>query len=164
MAAHAVLCNRGLRNATEKLAVGAEVTASCVEGDTDFLLPGPAQARADRAEPRRDPESEHENHDDVGLACRDFVINGCVKIHPKALLNYDTLDASTKALVGKEMKEFYPQKIVEGVATLAAASVQPKRIIVRMSDCTSTEYKRLVGGDRYEPDQENLTLNTVAAT
>ena len=79
--------------------------------------------------------------------------------YPKALLNYDTLDAETKALVDAKMKgygspkEFYVQKIVEGVATLAA-SVYPKRIIVRLSDFNSNKYKSLVGSEQHEPDEE----------
>merc|ERR1712060_341340 len=86
--------------------------------------------------------------------------NDGIGVHPKALLNYDTIDADTKALVDAKMKgyaspkEFYVQKIVEGVATLAA-SVYPKRIIVRLSDFKSNEYKSLIGGAAYEPDEEN---------
>jgi len=96
----------------------------------------------------------------IGLARLEFVINNAIGVHPKALLNYDTIDADTKALIDARMvgygspKEFYVQKIVEGVATLAA-SVYPKRIIVRLSDFKSNEYKSLIGGEQYEPDEEN---------
>ena len=96
----------------------------------------------------------------IGLARLEFVINNAIGVHPKALLNYDTLDAETKALVDDRMrgyaspKEFYINKIAEGVATLAA-SVYPKRIIVRLSDFKSNEYKSLIGGEQYEPDEEN---------
>merc|ERR1712039_237953 len=98
--------------------------------------------------------------DGIGLARLEFVINNAIGVHPKALLNYDTLDAATKDLIDAKMKgygspkEFYTQKIVEGVATLVA-SVYPKRIIVRLSDFKSNEYKSLIGGDKYEPDEEN---------
>merc|ERR1719356_661395 len=100
-------------------------------------------------------------NDGIGLARLEFVINNAIGVHPKALLNYDTRDADTKALVDAKMKgygspkEFYVQKIVEGVATLAA-SVYPKRIIVRLSDFKSNEYKSLIGGDKYEPAEEFL--------
>merc|ERR1711963_656006 len=99
-------------------------------------------------------------NDGIGLARLEFVINNAIGVHPKALLNYGTLDAETKALVDERMKgygspkEFYVQKIAEGVATLAC-SVYPKRIIVRLSDFKSNEYKSLIGGDKYEPDEEN---------
>merc|ERR1719188_2345787 len=82
----------------------------------------------------------------IGLARLEFVINNAIGIHPKALLNYDTIDAQTKALIDERIKG--------GVATLAA-SVSPKRIIVRLSDFKSNEYKSLIGGDQYEPDEEN---------
>ncbi|CAK0858372.1 unnamed protein product [Prorocentrum cordatum] len=90
----------------------------------------------------------------------EFVINNAIGIHPKALLNYDTIDADTKAVIDAKIKgysspvEFYVSKIAEGVATLAA-SVYPKRIIVRLSDFKSNEYKSLIGGEAYEPDEEN---------
>ena len=90
----------------------------------------------------------------------EFVINDAIGVHPKALLNYDTIDADAKALIDAKMKgysspkEFYTQKIVEGVATLAC-SVYPKKIIVRLSDFKSNEYKSLIGGEQYEPDEEN---------
>jgi len=96
----------------------------------------------------------------IGLARLEFVINNAIGVHPKALLNYDTLDAETKELVDQKMvgytspKEFYIAKIAEGVATLAC-SVYPKRIIVRLSDFKSNEYKSLIGGENYEPDEEN---------
>ena len=88
------------------------------------------------------------------------MINNAIGIHPKALLNYDTIDADTKAKIDERIAgyaspvDFYVEKIVEGVATLAA-SVYPKRIIVRLSDFKSNEYKSLIGGEIYEPDEEN---------
>merc|ERR1712127_924011 len=111
---------------------GDEVTVSCAEGDTGRIYDG----------------------------LLEFVINNAIGVHPKALLNYDTIDASTKALIDERIAgyaspvDFYVEKIVEGVATLAA-SVYPKRIIVRLSDFKSNEYKSLIGGEKYEPDEEN---------
>merc|ERR1711874_588915 len=99
-------------------------------------------------------------NDGIGLARLEFVINNAIGVHPKALLNYETLAQDTKQLVDNKMegyaspKDFYVQKIAEGVATLAA-SVYPKRIIVRLSDFKSNEYKSLIGGEEYEPDEEN---------
>lgn len=167
----------GAGDATEKLAVGDEVTVSCAEGDTGRIYKG--SLKFERTETDLgvlpevgmkimmnvgNPESAFTfgqlPSDGIGLARLEFVINNAIGIHPKALLNYDTLDGETKELVDAKMKgygapkEFYVQKIVEGVATLAA-SVYPKRIIVRLSDFKSNEYKSLIGGDKYEPDEEN---------
>merc|ERR1719330_1856497 len=83
----------------------------------------------------------------IGLARLEFVINNAIGVHPKALV-----DAKMRGYSSPE--EFYVQKIAEGVATLAA-SVYPKRIIVRLSDFKSNEYKSLIGGEEYEPDEEN---------
>jgi pyruvate,water dikinase len=167
----------GAGDATEKLNVGAEVTVSCAEGDTGRIYKG----LLDFEKTEQDlgdiptvgmkimmnvgnPETAFTfgqlPNDGIGLARLEFVINNAIGVHPKALLNYATLDAETKALVDKKMrgysspKEFYVQKIVEGVSTLAC-SVYPKRIIVRLSDFKSNEYKSLIGGDQYEPDEEN---------
>mmetsp|Transcript_8658 Transcript_8658/g.23581 ORF Transcript_8658/g.23581 Transcript_8658/m.23581 type:complete len:889 (-) Transcript_8658:399-3065(-) len=167
----------GCGDATEKLAVGQQVTVSCNEGDTGFIYDG--MLKFERTEqdlgelPKvgmkimmnvGNPESAFTfgqlPNDGIGLARLEFVINNCIGVHPKALLNYDTIDASTKKLIDAKMKgysspkEFYIQKIVEGVATLAA-SVYPKKIIVRLSDFKSNEYKSLIGGEFYEPDEEN---------
>jgi len=167
----------GSGDATEKLSPGMEVTVSCAEGDTGFIYKG--LKKFERTEQDLgelpevgmkimmnvgNPESAFTfgqlPNAGIGLARLEFVINNAIGVHPKALLNYDTLDADTKAIIDKRMlgygspKEFYVQKIVEGVATLAA-SVYPKRIIVRLSDFKSNEYKSLIGGPEYEPDEEN---------
>mmetsp|Transcript_84879 Transcript_84879/g.181871 ORF Transcript_84879/g.181871 Transcript_84879/m.181871 type:complete len:905 (-) Transcript_84879:87-2801(-) len=167
----------GCGDATDKLKVGDEVTVSCAEGDTGLIYKG--QLKFERTEqdlgdlPKvgmkimmnvGNPETAFAfgqlPHQGIGLARLEFVINNAIGVHPKALLNYDTIDAETKALIDKKMqgygspKEFYVQKIVEGVATLAA-SVYPQRIIVRLSDFKSNEYKSLIGGEQYEPDEEN---------
>merc|ERR1719281_2237657 len=167
----------GCGDATDKLAPGDEVTVSCCEGDTGKIYKGLLKferTTQDIGELPKvgmkimmnvgNPETAFTfgqlPNDGIGLARLEFVINNAIGVHPKALLNYDTLDADTKALVAKRMqgygspKQFYVQKIVEGVATLAA-SVYPKRIIVRLSDFKSNEYKSLIGGSEYEPDEEN---------
>jgi len=167
----------GCGDATDKVAKGDEVTVSCAEGDTGFIYKGLLEFERNVQDlgelPPVDmkimmnvgnPETAFTfgqlPNEGIGLARLEFVINNAIGVHPKALLNYDTIDASTKALIDERMtgygspKEFYVQKIVEGVATLAA-SVYPKRIIVRLSDFKSNEYKSLIGGDQYEPDEEN---------
>ena len=95
----------------------------------------------------------------IGLARLEFVINNAIGVHPKALFNYDTLDAAIKASVdaGRKgycgPKDFYAQKIVKDVVTLDSSDY-PERIIVRLSDSKSNEHKSLIGGDQYEPDEE----------
>ena len=90
----------------------------------------------------------------------EFVINNAIGVHPKALIDYETLDAVTKGLADETMKgygspkESYVQKIVEGVATLDS-SVYPKRIIVRLSDVKTHEYENRMSGNQCEPDDEN---------
>jgi len=167
----------GSGDATEKLADGTEVTVSCSEGDTGRIYNG--LLKFERTEqdlgelpPVKmkimmnvgNPETAFSfgqlPNEGIGLARLEFVINNAIGVHPKALLEYSTLDADTKALVDAKMKgytspkDFYVSKIAEGVATLAC-SVYPKRIIVRLSDFKSNEYKSLIGGENYEPDEEN---------
>jgi len=167
----------GCGDATDKLAAGDEVTVSCCEGDTGMIYQGLLKFEKTETDvgvlPKvgmkimmnvGNPESAFTfgqlPNDGIGLARLEFVINNAIGVHPKALLNLDSMDAETKALIDERMKgyktptEFYTQKIVEGVSTLAA-SVYPKRIIVRLSDFKSNEYKSLIGGDKYEPDEEN---------
>ena len=99
-------------------------------------------------------------NDGVGLARLEFVINNMVGIHPKAILNADAMPAAIQAVIKSRSrgyanpKQFYIDKVAEGVATIAAA-FYPKPVIVRTSDFKSNEYKKLVGGDIYEPDEEN---------
>jgi len=167
----------GAGDATDKLATGDEVTVSCAEGDTGFIYSGLKEFQRTEQDlgtmpeiPMKimmnvgNPESAFAfgqlPNAGIGLARLEFVINNAIGVHPKALLAYDTLDADTKSLVDEKMKgyaspkEFYINKIAEGVATLAC-SVYPKRIIVRLSDFKSNEYKSLIGGEQYEPDEEN---------
>jgi pyruvate,water dikinase len=167
----------GCGDATDKLAPGDECTVSCAEGDTGRIYKGLLKFEKTETDLGELPEVDMKimmnvgnpesaftfgqlPSDGIGLARLEFVINNAIGVHPKALLNYDTIDADTKALIDAKMKgygspkEFYTQKIVEGVATLAC-SVYPKKIIVRLSDFKSNEYKSLIGGDQYEPDEEN---------
>jgi len=167
----------GCGDATDKVTKGDEVTVSCAEGDTGFIYKGLQKFERNVQELGElppvgmkimmnvgNPETAFTfgqlPNDGIGLARLEFVINNAIGVHPKALLNYDTIDADTKAKIDQRMKgygspkEFYIQKIVEGVSTLAA-SVYPKRIIVRLSDFKSNEYKSLIGGEQYEPDEEN---------
>jgi len=167
----------GCGDATDKLGVGSEVTVSCCEGDTGKIYEGLLKFEKTETDvgvlPKvgmkimmnvGNPESAFTfgqlPNDGIGLARLEFVINNAIGVHPKALLNLDSMDAETKGLIAERMKgyatptQFYIQKIVEGVSTLAC-SVYPKRIIVRLSDFKSNEYKSLIGGDKYEPDEEN---------
>eukprot|EP00437_Effrenium_voratum_P032995 CAMPEP_0181471460 /NCGR_PEP_ID=MMETSP1110-20121109/39084_1 /TAXON_ID=174948 /ORGANISM="Symbiodinium sp., Strain CCMP421" /LENGTH=874 /DNA_ID=CAMNT_0023596475 /DNA_START=56 /DNA_END=2676 /DNA_ORIENTATION=+ len=167
----------GCGDATDKVKKGDAVTVSCAEGDTGYIYKGElkfeknVQDLGDLPEVGLkimmnvgNPETAFSfgqlPNEGIGLARLEFVINNAIGVHPKALLNYDTLDAETKGLIDERMrgydgpKDFYIKKIAEGIATLAA-SVYPKRIIVRLSDFKSNEYKSLIGGEQYEPDEEN---------
>ena len=98
-------------------------------------------------------------HKGVGLARLEFIINRQIGIHPKALLEYDTQDAETQNTIDAltagyaSPVDFYVEKIVEGVATIAAA-FYPEKVIVRLSDFKSNEYANLIGGEQYEPEEE----------
>eukprot|EP00403_Amphidinium_massartii_P021734 CAMPEP_0178398392 /NCGR_PEP_ID=MMETSP0689_2-20121128/14749_1 /TAXON_ID=160604 /ORGANISM="Amphidinium massartii, Strain CS-259" /LENGTH=890 /DNA_ID=CAMNT_0020019153 /DNA_START=81 /DNA_END=2753 /DNA_ORIENTATION=+ len=167
----------GAGDATDKLSAGDEVTVSCAEGDTGRIYKGLLKFERTEQDVGELPEVDMKimmnvgnpesafafgqlPSDGIGLARLEFVINNAIGIHPKALLNLESVEGETRKLIEEKIRgydsprEFYVQKIVEGVATLAA-SVYPKRIIVRLSDFKSNEYKSLLGGDLYEPDEEN---------
>jgi len=167
----------GTGDATDKLSSGDSVTISCAEGDTGFIYDGELKFNRDVKDlgvlpelgfkimmnvgnPSAAFEFGQIPNAGIGLARLEFVINNAIGIHPKALLNYDANSAEVKAKIDARIKgyaspvDFYIEKIKEGVATLAA-SVYPKRIIVRLSDFKSNEYKSLIGGAAYEPDEEN---------
>jgi pyruvate,water dikinase len=167
----------GCGNATEVIEDGAEVTVSCAEGDEGFVYEGrldfeeknieldslpeiPVKIMMNVGNPDRAFDFANIPNRGVGLARLEFIINRMIGVHPKALLEYDTLDADTKAAVDDQMAgypdpvEFFVDKLAEGVATIAAAFA-PEPVIVRMSDFKSNEYANLIGGDRYEPDEEN---------
>ncbi|GMU73513.1 MAG: phosphoenolpyruvate synthase [Burkholderiales bacterium] len=170
----------GCVDATRTLAEGAEVTVSCAEGDTghvyrgiigieiadvalDRMPPCPTKIMMNVGNPELAFSFQRLPNEGVGLARLEFIIGRNVGIHPKALLEYATLPADLKAQIAPRIAaygdpvEFYVAKIAEGVATIAAA-FWPKKVIVRLSDFKSNEYRSLVGGERYEPHEENPML------
>ncbi len=170
----------GCEDATETLKEGAEVTVSCAEGDTGYIYDGKMEFEAIEVELARMPPIPVKiamnvgnpqlafdfcqlPNEGVGLARLEFIISNTIGIHPKACLEYATLPAELKAQVAKQARgyenpvRFYVDKIAEGVATIAAA-FWPKKVIVRLSDFKSNEYRNLVGGARYEPHEENPML------
>ncbi len=170
----------GCGEATERLKDGQAVTVSCAEGDTgnvfEGLLPFEVSSR-ERGEMPRIPVKIAMNvgnpqlafefcqlpNAGVGLARLEFIINNEIGIHPRACLEYAELPSELKKKVDEKTRgypdprTFFREKMVEGVATIAAA-FWPKPVIVRLSDFKSNEYKKLLGGERYEPDEENPML------
>lgn len=170
----------GAGNATEVLKDGMEVTVSCAEGDTGFIYEGrldfeiqknsidsmpklPFKIMMNVGNPDRAFDFAQLPNQGIGLARLEFIINRMIGVHPKALLNYDTLPRDIRQAVDLRAAgyaspvDFYVEKLVEGIATLAAAFA-PKRVIVRMSDFKSNEYANLIGGKLYEPEEENPML------
>src|SRR5918996_5728339 len=170
----------GCGDATHRLKDGQAVTVSCADGDTgniyEGLLPFEVSSRERGEMPRipvkiamnvGNPELAFEfaqlPNAGVGLARLEFIINNEIGVHPRACLEYDGLPPKLKAKLDEKMRgysdarRFYREKLVEGVATIAAA-FWPKPVIVRLSDFKSNEYKKLLGGERYEPDEENPML------
>ena len=170
----------GCADATTVLKDGDIVTVSCAEGDTGNIYSGklsferteveldnmpaaPTKVMLNVANPDLAFEfSQLPNHG-VGLARLEFIINRQIGIHPRALLEFDSLPADLKAKVAARIhgyaspKQFFVQRLSEGIATIAAA-FSPQPVIVRMSDFKSNEYANLLGGDRYEPHEENPML------
>jgi pyruvate,water dikinase len=170
----------GCEDATRVLAEGDLVTVSCAEGDTghvykgmlpidvvdialDRMPPSPTKIMMNVGNPELAFEFQRLPNEGVGLARLEFIINRNVGIHPKALLELDRQPAELRREIEARIAgypgptEFYVHKIAEGVATIAAAFF-PKKVIVRLSDFKSNEYKNLLGGDRYEPNEENPML------
>ncbi|TMH70198.1 MAG: phosphoenolpyruvate synthase [Betaproteobacteria bacterium] len=170
----------GCGDATDRLKDGQAVTVSCAEGDTgsvfDGLLPFEVSSR-ERGEMPRIPVKIAMNvgnpqlafefaqlpNAGVGLARLEFIINNEIGVHPRACLDYPKLEGTLKRKVEEatrgypDPRTFFIEKMVEGVATIAAA-FWPKPVIVRLSDFKSNEYRKLLGGERYEPDEENPML------
>ncbi|MEM5553015.1 phosphoenolpyruvate synthase [Pseudoalteromonas neustonica] len=167
----------GCGNATDLIKAGQEVTVSCAEGDTGFIYEGildfeiltsrvdkmpelPMKIMMNVGNPDRAFDFARLPHSGVGLARVEFIINRMIGVHPKALLNFDAQTDALKAeitdmIAGYESPvEFYISKLVEGISTLGCAFA-PERVIVRMSDFKSNEYANLVGGQQYEPEEEN---------
>jgi pyruvate,water dikinase len=170
----------GCEDATSRLKEGTEVTVSCAEGDTGYIYGGKMDFEAVEVALDRMPQIPVKiamnvgnpqlafdfcqlPNDGVGLARLEFIISNTIGIHPKACLEYATLAADLKAQVAKQSRgyedpvRFYVEKIAEGVGTIAAA-FWPKKVIVRLSDFKSNEYRNLIGGARYEPNEENPML------
>jgi len=170
----------GCGDATDKLADGALVTVVCSEGDTGFIYDGlletevtevtrgelpycPVKIMMNVGNPTLAFDFAQIPNSGVGLARLEFIINNNIGVHPKAILDYPNIDSDLKKAVESvarghaSPRAFYVDKLVEGVATIAAA-FWPKPVIVRLSDFKSNEYKKLIGGSRYEPDEENPML------
>jgi len=171
-------CVVGTENATKTLSAGHKVTVSCAEGDEGFVYDGllPFKVRKtnikNMARPKTkimmnvgSPElafaSSFIPNDGVGLAREEFIINNYIKIHPLALVNYQKLtDKKVKKQIDdltvgyKDKKQFYVDRLAEGVALIAAA-FYPKDVIIRLSDFKSNEYANLIGGTAYEPVESN---------
>ena len=170
----------GSGNATEVLQNGQEVTVSCAEGDTGLIYEGllkvevidlaldnmpeaPAKIMMNVGNPELAFSFSGLPNEGIGLARMEFIINRQIGIHPKALLEFDQQDSELKQTISDRIAgyaspvAFYVDKIAEGVSTLAA-SVYPKKVIVRMSDFKSNEYANLIGGNLYEPHEENPML------
>ncbi|MFK0571135.1 phosphoenolpyruvate synthase [Endozoicomonas sp.] len=170
----------GCGDATRLLKDGQTVTVSCAEGDAGFIYDGELPFEHQKKDLDEMPELSFKimmnvgNPDrafsfsrlpnaGVGLARLEFIINKMIGVHPKALLNYDRMPESVKHQIDERMAgydnpvDFYVEKLVEGVATIAAAFA-PEKVIVRLSDFKSNEYANLVGGSIYEPHEENPML------
>ena len=170
----------GCGDATEKLKTGTLVTVSCSEGDTGFIYDGLLDTEVTEVERGTMPAIKTKimmnvgnpqlafdfcqlPNEGVGLARLEFIINNNIGVHPKAILDYPNIDADLKKAVESvarghaSPRAFYVDKVAEGVATIAAA-FWPKPVIVRLSDFKSNEYRKLIGGSRYEPEEENPML------
>ncbi len=167
----------GCGDATAKIADGKKVTVSCAEGDEGRVYDGLLKFSVTRTEATDLPELPVKimmnvgnpgrafafsriPNEGVGLARLEFIINTTIGIHPRALLEYERQPEAVRAEIDRRITgypspvDFYVEKLTEGISTLAAAFAG-KPVIVRMSDFKSNEYANLLGGDRYEPDEEN---------
>ncbi len=170
----------GCGDATETLSEGEIVTASCAEGDTGHVYRGaqeyevtsreitampdiPVKIMMNVGNPELAFEFSQLPNAGVGLARVEFIINNVIGVHPKAILDIDRQTASHREEIMRRArgyaspKEFFVEKLVEGVATIAAA-FWPRPVIVRLSDFKSNEYRKLLGGEDYEPEEENPML------
>ncbi|MBU6258604.1 MAG: phosphoenolpyruvate synthase [Burkholderiales bacterium] len=170
----------GCGDATEHLHEGMLVTVSCAEGDTGYVYDGlletevsdvvrgempycPIKIMMNIGNPQLAFDFAQMPNSGVGLARLEFIINNNIGVHPKAILDYPNIDPDLKKAVESvarghaSPRAFYVDKLTEGIATIAAA-FWPKPVIVRLSDFKSNEYRKLIGGTRYEPDEENPML------
>ncbi len=167
----------GCGNATELIKEGQAVTASCAEGDTGLVYREILDFDIETSEDLNMPALDNKMminvgnpsrafdftsipNNGVGLARLEFIINNTIGIHPKALLEFNQQEPDIQAEIVKRIAgysdpvTFYVNKLIEGISTIVAA-FSPKQVIVRMSDFKSNEYANMVGGPRYEPDEEN---------
>ncbi|MFL6587517.1 MAG: phosphoenolpyruvate synthase [Luteimonas sp.] len=167
----------GTGNALDTIEDGQEVTISCAEGDTGFIYSGilpferittdltsmpeaPLKIMMNVANPERAFDFGQLPNAGIGLARLEMIIAAHIGVHPNALLEYDKQDAETKKKIDAKTigygspVDFYVNRLAEGIATLTA-SVAPNPVIVRLSDFKSNEYANLIGGTRYEPEEEN---------
>lgn len=170
----------GCGNATEVITDGTDITVSCAEGDEGFVYDGkldftvsqieldslpdiPVKIMLNVGNPDRAFDFANIPNHGVGLARLEFIINRMIGVHPQALLEYADLDESTRAAVDEQMAgygepvQFFIDKLAEGISSIAAAFA-PEPVIVRLSDFKSNEYKNLIGGSKYEPEEENPML------
>ncbi|MFM7332428.1 MAG: phosphoenolpyruvate synthase [Brachymonas sp.] len=170
----------GCGEATDLLKDGTLVTVSCAEGDTGFIYDGLLETEITEVQRGTMPDIKTKimmnvgnpqlafdfaqmPNQGVGLARLEFIINNNIGVHPKAILDYPAVDADLKKAVESvarghaSPRAFYVDKVAEGIATIAAA-FWPKPVIVRLSDFKSNEYRKLIGGSRYEPEEENPML------
>jgi len=170
----------GCGHATDVLTDGMMVTVSCAEGDTGNIYAGalemevetvqqgtlppiPVKIMMNVGNPQLAFDFQALPNAGVGLARLEFIINNNIGVHPKAVLEYPNIDPDLKSAVERlaagydSPRAFFEAKLAEGIATIGAA-FWPKPVIVRMSDFKSNEYKKLIGGSRYEPDEENPML------
>lgn len=170
----------GCGDATESLKEGSFVTVSCAQGDEGKIYDGlleaevtevargvlpelPLKIMMNVGNPQLAFDFQSTPNAGIGLARLEFIINNNIGVHPKAILEYPNIDPDLKKAVESvarghaSPRAFYVDKLAEGVATIAAA-FWPKPVIVRLSDFKSNEYKKLIGGSRYEPDEENPML------
>jgi pyruvate,water dikinase len=170
----------GCGNATDMLKDGMLVTVSCAEGDTGNIYDGLLETEVTEVQRGDMPPIDIKimmnvgnpqlafdfcqiPNQGVGLARLEFIINNNIGVHPKAILDYPNIDADLKQAVESvarghaSPRAFYVDKVAEGIATIAAA-FWPKSVIVRLSDFKSNEYRKLIGGSRYEPEEENPML------
>ncbi|MBS7455757.1 phosphoenolpyruvate synthase [Coralloluteibacterium stylophorae] len=167
----------GCGNALDLIEDGAEVTVSCAEGDTGFIYkgrqdfevvtadltdmpPAPLKIMMNVANPERAFDFAMLPNKGVGLARLEMIIASHIGVHPRALMEYDRQDAETRRRIDERMAGysdpvgFYVDRLAEGIATITAAFA-PEPVIVRLSDFKSNEYANLIGGEKYEPEEEN---------
>ncbi len=174
-------CVVGTGNGTEIIKQGKEITVSCAEGNTGYVYEGKIDFRIKKTNLQKlpkvktkvmmnvgNPESafalSFTPNDGVGLAREEFIINEYIKIHPKALINFNTLkDKKAKQQIEqltkgyKNKKEYFVEKLAEGIGRIGAA-FYPKPVIVRFSDFKSNEYANLIGGESFEPVEHNSMI------